>query len=119
MVEIQINEAVSQILAVLRETFEGPKESWSYFTDNSPDAGYFGTLHTISAADASGSEGGSSIAAHVHHIVFALNEASGWIRGDRSPRDWKESWNVQTVDEAAWSRLLDRLRWEYSDLQRR
>ena len=113
---IQINEVLSQLLGVLRETFEGPQQSWSYFTDAGPEAGYFGTLRKITAIDASRTEGGSSIAGHIHHVVFALNESSAWIRGDRLPRDWKESWSIVTVNDPEWSLLIDRLQNEYTDL---
>jgi len=57
--------------AVLREALEGPPERWSYFTDNSPDAGLFGTLAPLSAADASRPVAGTSVAAHVHHVAWA------------------------------------------------
>ena len=35
---------VEHLIDVLREAFEGPKEKWSYFTDNSPEAGLIGSL---------------------------------------------------------------------------
>ncbi len=117
MAEITTGVALRQLQAVLREGFEGPKERWSYFTDNDPDAGFFGTLRSLDAAGASRTIGGGTIAAHVHHMVFALGASSAWIRGDRSSRKWSESWAVTTVDAAAWARLLERLRDGYDDLR--
>ncbi len=36
--------------------------------------------------------------------------------GERTPRNWRESWRVTTVDEAAWGRLREDLRRGYEDL---
>ncbi len=117
MAEITTVTAVRQLQAVLREGFEGPKERWSYFTDNDPDAGFFGTLRSLDAAGASRPIGQGTIAAHVHHMVFALEASTAWIRGDRSPRKWSESWAVTAVDGPEWARLLERLRGGYEDLR--
>jgi hypothetical protein len=117
MADVTIGTVMRQLQAVLREAFEGPKERWSYFTDNDPDAGFLGTLGSLDADAASRTIGGGSIAAHVHHMVFALEASSAWIRGDRSSRKWSESWAVTTVDGAAWVRLLERLRAGYDDLR--
>jgi hypothetical protein len=111
------NEVVDQLLAVLREAFEGPPESWSYFTDNDPAAGLFGTLAPLSASDASRLHGGTSIAAHVHHILFSLEVSTAWLSGDRSRRNWQESWSVSEVDDAAWARMLEQLRSGYAELR--
>jgi hypothetical protein len=62
--------------------------------------------------------GGSSIAAHVHHVVFSLEASTAWIRGDRSSRDWQQSWSVGAVDDAAWARLQEQLRTGYGALRR-
>lgn len=117
MPEITPNIVIGQLLAVLREALEGPPERWSYFTNNRPDAGMFGTLAPINAADASRPLAGTSIAAHTHHVMWGMGATSAWIRGDRSRRNWKESWQVSTVDETAWKRLLDDLRQRYEELR--
>ncbi len=117
MAEIPANIVIGQLLAVLREALEGPPERWSYFTDNRPDAGLIATLAPLTAADASRPVAGTSVAAHVHHASWALGATSAWIRGDRSRRDWKESWQVNTVDDAAWKRLVGELRRRYEDLR--
>lgn len=51
-----------------------------------------------------------------YHEVFALEAATAWIRGDRTPRKWRESWRVSAVDEPAWTRLREDLRREYTEL---
>ncbi len=94
MLEIPRNIVTGQLLAVLHEALEGPPEQWSYFTDNRPDAGLFGTLAPLGATDASRPVTGTSVAAHVHHVAWAMEATSAWIRGDRSKRNWKESWQV-------------------------
>lgn len=112
------DEIVAQLLSLLREAIDGPGEDGSWFTDNDPDAGLLGTLRHVSAADASRSLGGSTIAAHVHHVVFAMGVSTAWIRGERRRWDWKSSWSLREVDEEGWRRLADRLRDARDELQR-
>jgi hypothetical protein len=118
MADIEITAVIRQQLAVLREAFEGPPQRWSYFTDHGPDAGLFRTLAALNSEDASrgGEAGRRTIAAHVYHVNFAMSASAAWIRGDRTPRNWQESWRVSTVDKTAWRRLLDDLRVGYEDL---
>ena len=115
MVDISIEVVREQLLGVLREAFEGPAQ-WSYFADPGPEGGLFGTLARLSAIEASRPIGKTSIAAHVHHVVFSLESSSAWMHGDRSSRDWSESWRISAVDDAAWSRLRDQLRAGYENL---
>jgi hypothetical protein len=117
MPEIGSDAAIQQLLAILREAFEGPPEKSSYFVDNDSDAGYLGTLHKLNASEASQAVGGSTIAAHVHHMIFSLEASASWIRGDRSSRNWQDSWRTRTADQAEWSRMLDSLRTGYEDLR--
>ena len=42
-----------QLVAVLREAIEGPQHSWTYFTDNQPGTGLFGTIGPLSPAEVS------------------------------------------------------------------
>ncbi|HEX9942728.1 MAG TPA: hypothetical protein VGG03_11970 [Thermoanaerobaculia bacterium] len=116
MPDLSMEATIGQLLAVLCEAFEGA-ERWSYFTDHGADAGLLGTLGKLSAAEASRPTGGTTIAAHAHHVVFSLEASSAWIRGDRSRRNWAESWSVTTVDAAAWARLLEELEKGYRDLR--
>jgi hypothetical protein len=113
---IPVESAVGQLVAVLREAFEGPANpSWSYFADH--DGGLFATLEPLSAADASRLVGGASIAAHAHHVSFGLEASTAWIEGDRTSRDWAQSWSVTSVTEAAWRELRDQLRARYAALR--
>ncbi len=117
MTEVPVETVVEQLSAVLREALEGPKERWSYFTDTRADSGLINTLSHLDAAQASRVLGETTIAAHVAHVVFGLEASARWIEGDRTTRNWKESWSVSVVDEDAWARLRDRVRRGYMDLQ--
>lgn len=109
--------AVRQLSNVLQEAVEGSSGPWTYFIDNRPDAGVFGALAGLTAAEASRAQGGTSIAAHAHHVAFAMEASAASIEGDRTPRDWKKSWRVKTVDAAAWKELVARLHREYQGLR--
>jgi hypothetical protein len=113
---VTIDAILNQLFAVLREAFEGPRERWSYFTDNRPEAGLFGTLASLDEAKVSRPLGASTIAAHVNHMIFAMEAAAAEISGDTTPRNWKESWALSTVDAEQWERLLGRLRTAFSAL---
>jgi len=113
---IPVESAVDHLAAVLREAFEGPAEpSWSYFADS--DGGLLATLEPLSAAEASLLVGGASIAAHAYHVSFGLEASAAWIGGDRTSRDWAQSWTVATVTEAGWRELRDELRARYAALR--
>jgi hypothetical protein len=114
MPEISAPAITGQLLGVLREAFEGP-ERWSYFTDTG--IGLFNTLEALTAEEAASPVGGTSIAAHARHILFALTAAADWIGGDRTPRDWRTSWHTDPVDEREWLDILDGLRDGYRDLR--
>jgi len=111
-------EMVEQVLGVLSEAFEGPRESWSYFTDTGRDSGLFGTLEKLGAAEASRILGRTSIAAHVNHVIFGLHASARWIEGDRTTRKWDESWSLSSADDAGWKHTRERLRTAYRDLKR-
>jgi hypothetical protein len=115
-VSIENAVVVRQLLVVLREAIEGPSGPWTHFIDNKPGAGLFGALDPLSAAEASRPRGGSSVAAHVHHLAFALDVSAASLAGDNSHRDWSLSWAVTSVDDAAWKALLARFREEYARL---
>jgi hypothetical protein len=116
MERVPLEETVEQLLAVLREAFDGPKENWSYFVSNHPDAGLAATLARLDAQKASRVIGGTTIAAHVHHVVFAAEGSAAWIRGNRSKLDWKQSWSVSEVDSVQWAEMLTRLHSSYAKL---
>jgi len=101
-----------QLMALLREGVEGPRERWSYFTDHGASAGFLGTLEEWSAAEVSrpGEGGTASVAAHVHHVIFGMEASVAFIRGDRTPRNWGESWQLASVDPSTWAKMKEALR---------
>jgi hypothetical protein len=109
--------AVDQLLAVLKETMEGPGDGGSYFLD--PNTGLLKTLETLSLEQvfASAAPGRPSIAAHVKHTVFHLRVICAWPRGDRSRRDWPASFVLENHEAATWVELLEELKLEYADFQ--
>src|SRR4029453_2577693 len=108
----------SATATLLREAFEGPAGPSTYFIDNDKKSGFFAVLDALSAAEASRPmrPGGPTVAGHAHHAGFHLDMSSAWLRGDREPRDWDVSWQVKTVDEAAWAAPRRRLRQQYAAL---
>lgn len=104
------------LTAVLREGWEGPAHKLSYFLDKGPDAGLRNTLARLTPEEASRDVGGNSVAAHAHHILFSFEAFGAFIAGDRTKRNWGESWRVSTVDEAAWKKLQDDLAAGYEQL---
>jgi hypothetical protein len=96
---------LEQVVELLRETFEGalPGQGTQYLDH---DSGILPTLSKLTAEDASRRfEGHPSIASHVRHMSFHLRVTSEWIQGDHSRRDWKASFEPQTVTDAEWREL--------------
>ncbi len=118
MAAIGMREMVKQLLGVLTEAFEGPQQSWSYFTDTGRDSGLFGTLEGLDAQAASRTLGRTSIAAHVNHVIFGLNASSRWIEGNRATHGGAESWGANAVTEQEWARCRERLQAAYQDVRR-
>jgi hypothetical protein len=108
MSSIPMSDVTAQLLAALKEGFDGPA-AFGYFTDSGPGAGLVATVGALSAAEASRESGGASIAAHVQHIVFSCDASADWISGVRKSYDWSESWSVKTVDHATWKALRMKL----------
>ncbi|HEY5483742.1 MAG TPA: hypothetical protein VIK31_08020 [Propionibacteriaceae bacterium] len=108
---------VERLVGVLDEAVHGASGSATFFVDNRPDAGLFGCLADVSAAEASRAVAGTSVAAHVHHVAFAMDASAGWMAGDRTPRDWDSSWNTTTVDDESWLLLVERLHDGYGNLR--
>ncbi|MCX7023414.1 MAG: hypothetical protein NT080_02205 [Spirochaetes bacterium] len=105
--------------SLVTEAYVGPPDPrTTWFVDNEADCGILGTLSALDAAGASAPLAGSpdmSVARHAWHLRFSLNLANRALRGAdvHASADWKASWKVTTVDEAAWRELLAGLRNEY------
>ncbi|MGE6376952.1 hypothetical protein [Peribacillus muralis] len=101
---------------LLNETFEGPENGGSYYTDSKPNTGIFGTLEGVDAEDASLSIHGSTIAAHADHIRYYLWVIRTMISGGEFEKDWGASWTISQVDEAKWTEIKEGLQTEYHTL---
>jgi hypothetical protein len=108
----------SEIATSLRELFtelvNGTPESGGYVL-NPRDTGLLRSLDRLSATAASAvGATGSSIAAHVRHLTYALSLLNRWSRGENpwGSADWAASWKRAEVSEPEWKTLLDELRRE-------
>ncbi len=101
---VNLDTVVDHVLAALKEGLDGPGK-WGFFSDSGPDAGLAKTLAGLSASEASKVTGGTSIAGHVHHLVFSFEASVAYMKGDTSPRDWAQSWSVVSVTEPTWRKL--------------
>ena len=106
---VSLDTVLDHLLAALKEGLDGPGR-WGFFSDRGPEAGLSATLKALSASEASKVTGGTSIAGHVHHLVFSFEASVAWMKGDTSPRDWAKSWSVVSVTEPTWRKLQDDLR---------
>ncbi|MFD6211392.1 hypothetical protein [Peribacillus sp. NPDC060253] len=106
----------SSIKTLLKETFEGPGNGGSYYTDSRSNTGIFGTLEGLTAEDASLSINGSTIAAHSDHTRYYLWVIRTMIRGVDFEKDWDASWTITQVDEEKWSEIRKGLHREYVTL---
>lgn len=105
------------LLELFTEAYTGPNGPNTWFIDNRPGSGLFGTLDRVSAEDASRlSPTGSSIAAHAEHLRWSLALTSAYVRGENPTPSWAESWTVKTVDVEAWKKLQADLRREYEEV---
>lgn len=103
---------------MLREAFEGPPGPWTYFTDAAPGTGLFSTVGKLSAAEASkaGGPSGTTVAAHVQHLISSLRQSCRSLRGEQVSRDRSQSWTVAAVDDPGWKALCNELRHEFEVL---
>ncbi|GAB6255267.1 MULTISPECIES: hypothetical protein [Peribacillus] len=106
----------SSIKMLLKETFEGPGNDGSYYTDSRPNTGIFGTLDGLTAEDASRSINGSTIAAHSDHTRYYLWVIRTMISGTDFEKDWDASWTIAQVDEVKWAEIREGLHKEYVTL---
>jgi hypothetical protein len=118
MPDVPVSGIAAAAVDLLRETFEGPQGPSTNYLDGDPTAGYLPAIAALSAADASRPTrpGGATIAGHVHHVSFGLEVSNASLRGDKSPRDWSESWLIRSVDEPSWQALQRELRRRFDAL---
>jgi hypothetical protein len=103
------------LLYVLEETFENVH---GIFLDRGTTI--FETLATITAEEASRpiSPRCATIATHVAHMDFYMNNTLRWMRGERPEVDWSEIWRtVSAVNDEEWQASQQNLRTTYAAIQ--
>lgn len=106
------------VTRMLKEAFEGAPGPWTYFTDTSRGTGILATINALSAAEASqvGGPGGSTIAAHVQHLIGSTRATALSLKGQHVSLERGHGWTPTVVDERVWNALREALRSEYNAL---
>ena len=82
---------------------------------NQGDTGLLASIDRLSAAAASATRDGPSIAAHVDHLRYGLSLLNRWAAGSPPPwpdMDWTASWRNNVVSDTEWRTLRSELRRE-------
>lgn len=99
------------VAGLYRELLQGPpSDGPTWITSGGPETALYGCVADLSAEQASRDLNGSTIAAHVEHMRWALQLVNDWFDGQAPGADWSESWSVSAVDPAAWEKLRADLR---------
>ena len=99
---------------LLRESFEGsPEGQPSAYLDRGN--GFFSTLESLSAADASMEFEGTTIAAQTEHAKFYLDRLCEFIKGRTERVNWEDSWLIETVNDTEWDGLRISVRKSYKN----
>ena len=106
-----MERANDAIIDFLEEVYDGPKHRYTWFIGNAPGSGLLGTLRGLSAEEASTPivKEGTTIAAHVGHLLWTLQKVNSFMRGENPRWDWSESWAVRLVEPEAWASLIGSL----------
>lgn len=110
------NPMLVAVRTLLKETYDGPKENASWYTEAKPGSGLFGTLEKISAEDASIAINGTTIAAQTDHTRYYLWVANSYLNGEEPSKDWGASWKITNVDKITWAQFTNELQLEYTTL---
>jgi hypothetical protein len=117
MADITQHEFTKNLIALLKETFEGPSaDSGSSYLENG--AGLFQTLDDLTAEAASHAPyaGAQTIAAHCAHLAYYVRVNHNYAMGREQPVDWPSSWRLQQVGDQEWEELKGSVRREYGAL---
>ena len=102
------------LIELCSEAFEGAQSEGTWFVENDPGCGVFGTLDGITAEAASRPSGAgkSSLAGHAGHLLFAIRVANDYALSRDLMLDWEPSWQHQTVNDKEWDQLRRDMRQE-------
>jgi|SRR5687767_1359939 hypothetical protein len=114
-------DVAGPINTLLNELVRGTPPTGGYML-NRNDVGLLASLERLSADEASEIiDDGSSIAAHVDHVVYYTSLMNRWAAGEKNPwrdADWKASWKRSSVTQESWATLrieLERALRRWSD----
>jgi hypothetical protein len=110
------NSMLAAVKTLLKETFQGPEGSGSWYTESKPGSGLFGTLEGLSAEEASIPVNGTTIAAQTDHTRYYLWVARSYLNGEEPDKDWEASWKITSVDTNTWTQFASELQQEYTTL---
>lgn len=105
------------LLALFEEIYAGPPNPrGTWIVENEADSGVFGSLDRLGAEEASAPPlaGRNTVAAHANHLLYSLQFANAWMRGERPKSMWEESWHRQHVTEEEWATLRQNLKAEFA-----
>ena len=106
---IPFDEFRQALLTLLDEAFDHVQGA---FLD--PGDSLFPTLEGVSIWQASqviGGEGGNSIAGQVNHLIFYMDVAMQYMRGENpGKQDWAVAWRLVEVNDDEWMSLKQELR---------
>jgi hypothetical protein len=117
MADITQHDFTKNLVALLKETFEGPSpDSGSSYLENG--AGLFQTLDALTAEEASHAPcaGATTIAAHCAHLAYYVRVNHNYAMGREQQVDWPSSWRLQQVGDREWEELKASVRREYGAL---
>ena len=107
-------ELTRTLATLFGELVNGAAADGAYIL-NAGDGGLLRSLDTISAKAASAlTPTGSSIAAHVDHLLYGLSLMNRWSAGENpfADADWSTSWKNTTVSDDEWQTRRAELRAE-------
>ncbi len=117
MPTVSTPDYLSNLMDLLRETFEGTGGQGSHYIDGTGHGSVFETLdrldHTLASTPLK--PGGATLAAHTEHTRYYIHILRRFIAEEQEVRpDWPSSWQTQTVTAEAWDGLRQALRDEYA-----
>ena len=108
---------LKSVLYLLRETFEGsPEGQGSAYLDRGK--GFFNTLESLTAEQASREIGATTIAAQTEHAKFYLDRLCEFMTGRIEKVNWEQSWLIEQVNDAEWDALRQSVRKSYENTLR-
>ena len=110
------NPMLVAVRTLLKETYDGPEENASWYTEAKPGSGLFGTLEKLSAEEASIPVNGTTIAAQTDHTRYYLWVVNSYLNGEETSKDWEASWKITSVDKITWAKINEELQQAYTTL---